>query len=217
MSSTPRCIQHRNGWQYSLPHINSVSIGRLVLTLGDMRGDVAPGRLWIGKQVGITNILPNAISQVSPLESGYFADLRLTGRDEISSAVRFPPSSSVWGVVTRKLFTFHLSTNFVFTRCSLLQRVLSYTFGFCFYPVLYISLPHWKTKKKISEKFDMVFHEAFCFITWMPESVPAVMKARISTHQVNAQNVFLQAPCEKACKSSFPVTFRRPAALSNII
>lgn len=30
----------------------------------------------------------------------------------------------------------------------------------------------------------MVFHEAFCYITWMPEKVPAVVKARISTHQV---------------------------------
>lgn len=41
-------------------------------------------------------------------------------------------------------------------------------------------------RRKVSEKFDMVFHEAFCFITWMPETVPAVLKARISTHQVTA-------------------------------
>lgn len=38
--------------------------------------------------------------------------------------------------------------------------------------------------QQVSEKFDMVFHEAFCYITWMPEKVPAVVKARISTHQV---------------------------------
>lgn len=32
----------------------------------------------------------------------------------------------------------------------------------------------------------MVFHEAFCFITWMPENVPAIIKARVSTHQVRS-------------------------------
>ncbi|CAM9954322.1 unnamed protein product, partial [Laminaria digitata] len=36
---------------------------------------------------------------------------------------------------------------------------------------------------RVSEKFDLVFHEAYCFITWMPENIPAFVKARVSIHQ----------------------------------
>ncbi|CAM9132815.1 unnamed protein product [Hapterophycus canaliculatus] len=37
---------------------------------------------------------------------------------------------------------------------------------------------------RVSEKFDLVYHEAYCFITWIPENIPAFAKARVSTHQV---------------------------------
>lgn len=39
--------------------------------------------------------------------------------------------------------------------------------------------------RQVSEKFDLVYHEAYCFITWMPENIPAFVKARVSTHQVS--------------------------------
>lgn len=43
---------------------------------------------------------------------------------------------------------------------------------------------------QVSEKFDLVYHEAYCFITWIPENIPAFAKARVSTHQVkNGNNV----------------------------
>ncbi|CAN0502433.1 unnamed protein product, partial [Ectocarpus sp. 12 AP-2014] len=38
---------------------------------------------------------------------------------------------------------------------------------------------------QVSEKFDGVFHEAYCFISWIPENIPAFVKARVSTHQAS--------------------------------
>jgi len=45
----------------------------------------------------------------------------------------------------------------------------------------------------VSEKFDLVYHEAYCFITWMPENIPAFIKARVSTHQVCLVEKFVLA------------------------
>eukprot|EP00752_Nemacystus_decipiens_P005881 g5315.t1 len=43
---------------------------------------------------------------------------------------------------------------------------------------------------RVSEKFDLVYHEAYCFITWMPENIPAFVKARVSTHQGAVAAIF---------------------------
>lgn len=42
---------------------------------------------------------------------------------------------------------------------------------------------------EVSEKFDLVYHEAYCFITWMPEGLPTFVKAMVSTHQVRKKAV----------------------------
>lgn len=47
-----------------------------------------------------------------------------------------------------------------------------------------VALCHTTWTRQVSEKFDGVFHEAYCFITWIPENIPAFVKARVSTHQV---------------------------------
>ncbi|CBN75266.1 actin binding protein [Ectocarpus siliculosus] len=43
---------------------------------------------------------------------------------------------------------------------------------------------------RVSEKFDGVFHEAYCFISWIPENIPAFVKARVSTHQGSVATAF---------------------------
>ncbi|CAN0103157.1 unnamed protein product [Ectocarpus fasciculatus] len=54
---------------------------------------------------------------------------------------------------------------------------------------------------RVSEKFDGVFHEAYCFITWIPENIPAFVKARVSTHQVLSERT---AEAEKAAPTLTP-------------
>lgn len=48
---------------------------------------------------------------------------------------------------------------------------------------------------QVSEKFDLVYHEAYCFIAWIPENVPAFAKARVSTHQVKQEIITLTPNC----------------------
>ena len=57
-------------------------------------------------------------------------------------------------------------------------------------------------KKKVSEQFDLVFHEAYCFITWMPENIPAFVKARVSTHQVRAIYSMFSVEAKVSCGDS---------------